>query len=51
VGVYILSMTTALMIALVVIVLLLYKMVTLLERIVALLVRIDERPGEVRKRV
>jgi hypothetical protein len=40
-------MTTALLIALLVIVLLLYKMVTLLEQILALLVRIDERAREV----
>jgi hypothetical protein len=44
-------MTTALMIALLVIVLLLYKMVTLLEQILALQVRIiDERAREVRPR-
>jgi hypothetical protein len=40
-------MTTALLIALLVIVLLLYKMVTLLEQILALLVRMDERAREV----
>jgi hypothetical protein len=47
--VYILSMTTAVMIALLVIVLLLYKVVTLLERIVAILVRMDERDREARR--
>jgi hypothetical protein len=47
--VYILSMTTAVMIALLVIVLLLYKVVTLLERIVAILVRMDERAREARR--
>ena len=49
--VYILTITTTLLIALLVIVFLLYKTVTLLEQISALLVRIGERAREVRPHV
>jgi hypothetical protein len=49
--VYILTITTTLLIGLLVIVLLLYKTVTLLEQFLALLVRIDGRAREVRPHV